>query len=151
MRIDVGASSDIGQVREGNEDAYLILDPLFAVADGMGGHRGGEVASNLALEIVRSRFEGREGSLTEQVEAANREVFERSQADREVSGMGTTLTAALVEGEQVRLAHVGDSRAYRSGMGSSTCSRRTTRSCTAWCRRGRSPPRRPRRTRTAAS
>ncbi|HEY7755817.1 MAG TPA: Stp1/IreP family PP2C-type Ser/Thr phosphatase, partial [Actinomycetota bacterium] len=112
MRIDVGASSDIGQVREGNEDAYLILDPLFAVADGMGGHRGGEVASNLALEIVRSRFEGREGSLTEQVEAANREVFERSQADREVSGMGTTLTAALVEGEQVRLAHVGDSRAY---------------------------------------
>lgn len=112
MRVVVGASSDIGQVREGNEDAYLVVDPLFAVADGMGGHRGGEVASNLALDTVRTLFEGREGSLTEQVEQANRAVFERSQSDREVSGMGTTLTAALVQGARVRFAHVGDSRAY---------------------------------------
>jgi protein phosphatase len=78
----------------------------------MGGHRGGEVASNLALQTVERLFSDREGSLTEQVESANRAVFERSQADREVSGMGTTLTAALVLDAQVRLAHVGDSRAY---------------------------------------
>jgi serine/threonine protein phosphatase PrpC len=112
MRIRVGATSDIGQVREGNEDSYLIEDPLYAVADGMGGHRGGEVASNLALQTIQRMFSAQEGSLTEQVEQANRAVFERSQNDRDVAGMGTTLTAALVQGEQVRLAHVGDSRAY---------------------------------------
>ena len=112
MRIRVGATSDIGQVREGNEDSYLVSDPLYAVADGMGGHRGGEVASNLALQTVQRLFSERQGSLTEQVEQANRAVFERSQSDRDVSGMGTTLTAALIEGAAVRLAHVGDSRAY---------------------------------------
>jgi PPM family protein phosphatase len=112
MKIKVGATSDIGQVREGNEDSYLVLDPLYAVADGMGGHRGGEVASNLALQTIERLFTAQEGTLTEQVEQANRAVFERSQNDREVAGMGTTLTAALVQGAQVRLAHVGDSRAY---------------------------------------
>ncbi|MGH2636547.1 MAG: Stp1/IreP family PP2C-type Ser/Thr phosphatase [Actinomycetota bacterium] len=112
MRITVGAASDIGQVREGNEDSFLVLDPLFAVADGMGGHRGGEVASNLALETIERLFSANEGSLTEQVELANRAVFERSQADREVSGMGTTLTAVVVRDAEARLAHVGDSRAY---------------------------------------
>jgi serine/threonine protein phosphatase PrpC len=112
MRTRVGATTDIGQVREGNEDAVLIDDPLYAVADGMGGHRGGEVASNLALQTVEQLFAKRQGTLTEQVERANRAVFERSQSDRDVSGMGTTLTAALIEGGAVRLAHVGDSRAY---------------------------------------
>jgi PPM family protein phosphatase len=112
MRTRVGATTDIGQVREGNEDAILIDDPLYAVADGMGGHRGGEVASNLALQTVEQLFAERQGTLTEQVERANRAVFERSQSDRDVSGMGTTLTAALIEGGAVRLAHVGDSRAY---------------------------------------
>lgn len=112
MRTRVGATTDIGQVREGNEDAILISDPLYAVADGMGGHRGGEVASNLALQTVEQMFAERQGTLTEQVEQANRAVFERSQSDRDVSGMGTTLTAALIEGGAVRLAHVGDSRAY---------------------------------------
>jgi serine/threonine protein phosphatase PrpC len=117
MRIRVGATTDVGQVREGNEDALLVSDPLYAVADGMGGHRGGEVASNLALQTVQRLFSEREGTLIEQVEQANRAVFERSQSDRDVSGMGTTLTAALIEGGAVRLAHVGDSRAYlfRSG------------------------------------
>jgi PPM family protein phosphatase len=118
MRTRVGATTDIGQVREGNEDALLIRDPLYAVADGMGGHRGGEVASNLALQTVEQMFTERQGTLTEQVERANRAVFERSQSDRNVSGMGTTLTAALIEDGAVLLAHVGDSRAYlfRSGQ-----------------------------------
>jgi PPM family protein phosphatase len=112
MKLVVGAASDIGQVREGNEDSFLLADPLFAVADGMGGHRGGEVASELALRTIEELFAADEGSLTEQVERANSAVFERSQTDRDVSGMGTTLTAALVEDARVRLAHVGDSRAY---------------------------------------
>src|SRR3712207_7136723 len=55
MKVTVGATTDIGQVRDGNEDSYLLLEPLFAVADGMGGHLGGEVASNLALETIRDR------------------------------------------------------------------------------------------------
>jgi protein phosphatase len=112
VKVTVGAASDIGQVREGNEDAYLLLDPLYAVADGMGGHLGGEVASSLALETIRERFSEGVGSLADQVGDANRAVYERSQRDREVRGMGTTLTAALVDGGHVRLAHVGDSRAY---------------------------------------
>jgi len=112
MNVAVGAASDIGQVREGNEDSYLVIAPLYAVADGMGGHRGGEVASNLALETVQTLFEQGSGTLAEQVEQANRAVFDRSQKDRSVSGMGTTLTAALIDGGRVHLAHVGDSRAY---------------------------------------
>jgi protein phosphatase len=112
MNVSVGAATDIGQVREGNEDSYLVVEPLYAVADGMGGHRGGEVASSLALETVQGMFERREGSLAEQVAEANRAVFDRSQSDRRVSGMGTTLTAAQVDGNRVHLVHVGDSRAY---------------------------------------
>lgn len=112
MNVRVGSATDIGQVREGNEDSFLVLAPLYAVADGMGGHRGGEVASSLALDTVQRMFERREGTLLEQVTEANRAVFERSQQDRSVAGMGTTLTAALIEGDRVHLAHVGDSRAY---------------------------------------
>ena len=112
MKVSVGAATDIGQVREGNEDSLLVVAPLYAVADGMGGHRGGEVASSLALETVQGMFERKEGSLADQVGEANRAVFDRSQNDRTVSGMGTTLTAALVEGSRVHLVHVGDSRAY---------------------------------------
>jgi len=112
MKVSVGAATDIGQVREGNEDSFLVVAPLYAVADGMGGHRGGEVASNLALETVQGMFERKEGSLADQVVEANRAVFDRSQNDRSVSGMGTTLTAALVDEGRVHLVHVGDSRAY---------------------------------------
>ncbi|MEO8475900.1 MAG: Stp1/IreP family PP2C-type Ser/Thr phosphatase [Actinomycetota bacterium] len=112
MKIEVGVATDIGRVREGNEDSYLVDPPLYAVADGMGGHRGGEVASELALETIESLFREGATTLVEQVRQANRAVFARSQEDRAVSGMGTTLTAAHVEGGAVRLAHVGDSRAY---------------------------------------
>jgi len=78
----------------------------------MGGHRGGEVASQLAVETLEKMFKEGAGDLPDQVQEANRVVFERSILDRKVAGMGTTLTAALVEGDRVRLAHVGDSRAY---------------------------------------
>jgi protein phosphatase len=120
VNVRVGSASDIGRIREGNEDSFLVLAPLYAVADGMGGHRGGEVASSLALDTVQGMFERREGSLTEQVTSANRAVFERSQSDRAVAGMGTTLTAALVDGDRVHLAHVGDSRAYLFRAGTLT-------------------------------
>jgi serine/threonine protein phosphatase PrpC len=112
MRIVAGAATDIGRVREGNEDSFLVDDPLFVVADGMGGHRGGEVASSLALETLRTLFHQGKGDLDEQVQEANRTIVERSLHDQSVAGMGTTLTAALAEGERLRLAHVGDSRAY---------------------------------------
>ncbi len=112
MKVTAAAASDIGRVREGNEDSYLTLAPLFAVADGMGGHRGGEVASQLAVETLERTFKAGEGELPDQVQEANRVVFERSVTDRQVAGMGTTLTVALVEGDRIRLAHVGDSRAY---------------------------------------
>jgi PPM family protein phosphatase len=112
MKVDVGVATDKGQVREGNEDAYLVEPPLYAVADGMGGHRGGEVASQLALETIADLFRKGDVPLAEQVRQANRAVFERSGEDRAVAGMGTTLTAALVQRELAHVMHVGDSRAY---------------------------------------
>ncbi len=117
MRITAAAATDIGRVREGNEDAFLNDAPLFAVADGIGGQQGGEVASRLALETVEVLFKRGRGTLADHVREANRAVFERSGRDAAVAGMGTTLTAAVAEAGRLRLAHVGDSRAYllRSG------------------------------------
>ena len=112
MKVLAGFATDIGRVRQGNEDCYLAESPLFAVADGMGGHRGGEVASHLALDTVEAMHLRGEGTLADQVREANRAVFQRSGEDRKVAGMGTTLTAALVDGDGLHLAHVGDSRAY---------------------------------------
>ncbi|MGZ8565513.1 MAG: Stp1/IreP family PP2C-type Ser/Thr phosphatase [Actinomycetota bacterium] len=118
MRVEVGVVTDIGRVRDGNEDSYLVEPPLYAVADGMGGHRGGEVASQLALETVEELFLAGEGTLADQVREANRAVFTRSASDRSVTGMGTTLTAARIEGDGAHLVHVGDSRAYLLRAGS---------------------------------
>jgi protein phosphatase len=113
VRLVAGGATDRGRVRDGNEDAYL-LEPslsLFAVADGMGGHRGGEVASATAVATLRARV--REGvALPDAVRAANEAVLARAAADPELRGMGTTLTAALGDGSGLTLAHVGDSRAY---------------------------------------
>ena len=118
MKVLAGFATDIGRVRQGNEDCFLAESPLFAVADGMGGHRGGEVASHLALDTVEAMHLRGEGTLADQVREANRAVFARSSEDLKVAGMGTTLTAALVEGDGLHLAHVGDSRAYLLRAGS---------------------------------
>jgi PPM family protein phosphatase len=113
VKVTFGAATDIGRARERNEDSYLAEEPLFAVADGMGGHRAGDVASALALETLQDiAASGDWDRLVEQVRKANRAVFDRSTGDRELSGMGTTLTAALTQARAVRLVHVGDSRAY---------------------------------------
>jgi len=116
--MSVGAyavSTDTGRKRRRNEDAYVVAPPLFAVADGMGGAQAGEVASKLAAAALEDTDPG---SLTapERVESliqeANRRVHERSTADPSTSGMGTTMTVAIVEGSTVTIGHVGDSRAY---------------------------------------
>ncbi len=108
MKLRVGARTDVGRVRKGNEDSYTANEPLFAVADGMGGHQGGEVASSVALEVLSQG----DGPLEGLVRKANDEVFRRAAGDPGLTGMGTTLTALRHEGNVLRLAHVGDSRAY---------------------------------------
>ena len=115
MRVMIGAASDIGQARERNEDSYVIEEPLFAVADGMGGHRGGAVASSLALEALREVLHDDRVAptgLIEEIKAANQRVLRRGESDRELRGMGTTLTALMTEGGKAHIAHIGDSRAY---------------------------------------
>jgi len=114
VKLVVGATTDVGQVRDGNEDRFLVEVGLrlFAVADGMGGHRAGEVASTTAVEALRTAVaQGR--PLDEAILEANRSVFEKAAGDDALSGMGTTLTAIAVGSEHaVVVGHVGDSRAY---------------------------------------
>jgi protein phosphatase len=107
--------TDTGRQRHANEDAYFARDSLFAVADGMGGAQAGEVASRLAAESfepVQRGEESPEAYLRAIARTANARIHRLAQADSSRSGMGTTLTAALVEDDEVSLAHVGDSRAY---------------------------------------
>ena len=118
-RLVATGDSHVGQVRKGNEDALLLRDSVYAVADGMGGHLAGEVASATALEPVE-QLDGRifqddtaaVTALRDAVVAANQRVSQLAQANPDYRGMGTTLTAALVEGRRLHVAHVGDSRAY---------------------------------------
>ncbi len=107
--------SDTGRQRNANEDSFLASPPVFAVADGMGGAQAGEVASRLAAEsfgAVRRADESPEAYLKTIAKTANARIHRLAQTDSSRSGMGTTLTAALVEDDEVGLAHVGDSRAY---------------------------------------
>jgi len=110
----VGGVTDPGRKRRRNEDAYVIEPPLFAVADGMGGARAGEVASRLAAAALKESGAeaGGERRIVTLIQEANRRVYDRSNEDPNVSGMGTTMTVALVEDDQVTFGHVGDSRAY---------------------------------------
>jgi protein phosphatase len=112
---DTAGATDTGHKRRRNEDAYVLEPPLFAVADGMGGHQAGEVASRLAAAALREDVEPAGGP--ERVEAlireANRRIWQASTEDVTASGMGTTVTVALVEDDLVTIGHVGDSRAYR--------------------------------------
>jgi PPM family protein phosphatase len=110
----VGGITDAGRKRRRNEDAYVIEPPLFAVADGMGGAQAGEVASRLAAAALKESGveRGGEDRIVSVIQEANRRIYDRSNADPNASGMGTTMTVALVENGQVAFGHVGDSRAY---------------------------------------
>jgi len=117
------ARSELGLVRDGNEDAALVSPQLVAVADGMGGHAGGEVASKIAITSVRDLgavladpaldAESREDLLLNISFSIDREISEVSESDRSLQGMGTTLTALHLNGNQVELLHIGDSRCYQ--------------------------------------
>jgi len=123
-QLRAGAATDVGRVRQINEDRYLADERLFAVADGVGGHQAGEVASQTSVETLQRTFEDGEHTtegLIAAAEAANQAVWQLAQGSREKRGMGTTLTAlALVQEdgeEQLALINVGDSRAYMLQQG----------------------------------
>ncbi len=121
MILRSAARTDVGRRRSTNEDCYAIAAELgyFVVADGMGGHKAGQLASQLAAEAAVRALEALEGSaatLTEKlrctVAAANREIYVAAQTKAEFAGMGTTLVSLLAAEGRIALAHVGDSRAY---------------------------------------
>ncbi len=107
-------ASDTGRRRRRNEDNYVVAPPLFGVADGMGGAQAGEVASQLAASALEAGDSGLEGTkrIDALIQEANRLIYDRASTDPTASGMGTTMTVALVEGMTVAIGHVGDSRAY---------------------------------------
>ena len=108
--------SDVGRHRQANEDSYFMSAPVYAVADGMGGAQAGEVASRIAVEQFESMGgpgAGPEATLAEIARTANRRIHELARADQSRAGMGTTLSAAMVSGDEVSIGHVGDSRIYR--------------------------------------
>lgn len=140
MRAIASGMTDVGLQRDHNEDSYAVLSEydLFIVADGMGGHRAGDVASRLATESIADFFRSTsredatwpfhfDTSLSEEenrlqagIRVANRQIFERSIRSRDCAGMGTTVVGALFSKKKNRIyvGHVGDSRAYRVRKGS---------------------------------
>jgi protein phosphatase len=127
VRLAAIGITDVGRRRGHNEDAFLVMPEagLFAVADGLGGHASGEVASRMAVEELARAWETadpghdpasvahQEARLREAIAAANRAIHDRSRASATPAGMGTTLVAGcFVEGGPLLVAHVGDSRAY---------------------------------------
>jgi len=139
MRVTAFGASDVGLQREINEDAFRVLDQylLYLVADGMGGHQAGDVASRMAADTVVSFFEAtqqedatwpfpidpqlslEENRLCSSIKLANRKIYDLSQSDRLLQGMGTTFVGMTLSLEKklCYVAHVGDSRAYRLRAG----------------------------------
>jgi len=133
-RVLVSGETDVGMKRSHNEDSFALIDDdnLYVVADGMGGHASGEVASKMAIDTLREFFQAtssdpeatwpykmdkargyEENRLITSVKLANLRIYESAQRDAKLRGMGTTLVAILVVDDGVLIAHVGDSRAYR--------------------------------------
>ena len=118
-----GAATHTGQVRANNQDAILVAEPVFAVADGMGGHAAGEVASQVAVESLQASDASTLDALRQAVRDANRAVWERASGDAELRGMGTTLCVIALthagggggssEDDRIIVANVGDSRVYQ--------------------------------------
>ena len=151
MILRAAAGSDVGRRRAANEDHYALAPDigLYLVADGLGGHVAGQVASELAAQAALSTvrtLEGAAPSLAEKlryaVTAANREVHETARRRPELQGMGTTLVALLAQEGRAALAHVGDSRAYlvaASAFGSSPTITRWLASCCVVARSAPTP------------
>lgn len=118
-KMNYGAVSIPGKVREKNEDNYLVLDreeyQIVAVADGMGGHKAGDVASSIAIEVIKNytfKVDNIIESIRDCIKVANQKILVKSRNNPEYNGMGTTLTLGLVSNNQLVLGHIGDSRAY---------------------------------------
>ena len=121
IRATSGASTHVGQVREGNEDNYVNIDCLYFVADGMGGHSAGEVASEIAVRTLQEVYTdpkvrvSSSGLLADAISTANTAIFMEAMHDSSKTGMGTTLTGLAVTNapdNQIVVANVGDSRTY---------------------------------------
>ncbi len=119
VRLSSAAGTHVGLIRAQNEDSYLCRHPLYVVADGLGGHAAGEVASALVVERLGELAvaddatpDAAQQQLAEAVRDANRRIHESATEDPKRAGMGTTVTAAVAVGDSLCLAHVGDSRAY---------------------------------------
>jgi PPM family protein phosphatase len=112
--VEEAARTDTGRQRHANEDSYYARSPVYVVADGMGGAQAGEVASRIAADVFDEGMgDGNpEEQLAGRAREANRRIFELARADASRSGMGTTLTGALLASDEVSIVHVGDSRAY---------------------------------------
>ena len=113
---EVAFRTDIGKVRQTNQDALIVGDKLYGVADGMGGHKGGEVASAGLRDSLLSQLKDKEPdalALRNAILAANRRLFLRAQENEDLRGMGTTLDVLWVGAKEVYIGHVGDSRIYR--------------------------------------
>jgi serine/threonine protein phosphatase PrpC len=121
VNVVVGAKTDVGLIRTANEDSYLAKEHLFVVADGMGGHVAGDVASRTAIGIIEDRSSEASAedleTLARLVREANRAIWQKAQEDSSLRGMGTTCTLVLVDERKAHIAHVGDSRAYRLRKG----------------------------------
>ncbi len=134
LRIESAAQTNVGRVRRHNEDCYAVVDELglYLVADGMGGHASGDVASRMAIELVTDFFASTsedpdltwpyrldterpydENRLVVGIKLANREIYQTAQNDPSKRGMGTTIVGMLVFEDVIYIAHVGDSRVYR--------------------------------------
>ena len=114
--VEHAGRTDVGRQRGANEDDFVLAPPFFAVADGMGGAKAGEVASAMATEVFEGEHDSGEAAevqLARILREANRRIYDLAVADESHRGMGTTLTAAKVTGDEISLGHVGDSRAYR--------------------------------------
>lgn len=117
--VRVAGKSDIGRKRSNNQDSFLVNESwkLFSVADGMGGHSGGEVASAMAVRTLDKIFQEMKDAtvaqrLHESFRLSNKVIYDQAQANPKLHGMGTTMTAAAVDGGFVHVAQVGDSRCY---------------------------------------
>ncbi|MEY8437645.1 Stp1/IreP family PP2C-type Ser/Thr phosphatase [Atopobiaceae bacterium 24-176] len=119
-RLAWGSRSDVGLIRDHNEDSFLCRPPLFAVSDGMGGHAAGEVASSIAIHTIVKEAPSTADSalLGAAIEAANMDVITAPETGRGREGMGCTATACIIEDDHMAVAHVGDSRLYLLHKGS---------------------------------